>query len=54
MNERPVRLRARAIVAASLAATSRDPEIAKLLLIVSEELEEEACKLEGGTIGNFD
>ena len=40
------KLRARAVVAASLASRSRDPEIRRLLLLVSEELEEEACKLE--------
>jgi hypothetical protein len=33
-------------MAASLAARSRDREVAKLLLLVSEELEEEACKLD--------
>lgn len=42
----PVMLRSQAIVAANLAAKSRDPEVAKLLLIVSEQMEEEACELE--------
>lgn len=42
----PVTLRSQAIRAASLAAKSGDREIAKLLLMVSEELEEEACRLE--------
>lgn len=41
-----VNLRFHAIVAASLAAKSGDREIAKLLLMVSEEMEEDACKLE--------
>ena len=39
-------LRARAVVAAALASKSRDAEVRKLLIMVSEELEEEACKLE--------
>ena len=46
MDDEPVMLRARAIVAASLASKSRDREVARLLLLVSEELEEEACKLD--------
>jgi hypothetical protein len=39
-------LRFRAVAAAGLAAKSGDREIAKLLLLVSEEMEEDACKLE--------
>jgi hypothetical protein len=46
VTDEPVILRARATVAASLAARSRDRQVAKLLLLVSEELEEEACKLD--------
>jgi hypothetical protein len=41
-------LRARSRAAADLAAKTRDRDVARLLLIVSEELEEEACKLETG------
>jgi|KBSMisStaDraftv2_1062788.scaffolds.fasta_scaffold9425073_1 hypothetical protein len=39
-------LRARAKVAATLATKARDAEVKRLLLMVSEELEEEACRLE--------
>jgi len=39
-------LRAQAVVAASLATKTRDAEVRKLLIMVSQELEEEACKLE--------
>ena len=46
MDDEPVLLRARAAVAASLAAMSRDREVTKLLLLVSEQFEEEACRLE--------
>ena len=46
MHDETASLRARAQVAATLAARSRDREVAKLLVQVSEELEEEACKLE--------
>lgn len=42
----PVTLRFHAVAAASLAAKSGDREIAKLLLMVSEEMEEDACKLD--------
>ena len=37
-------LRARSRAAADLAAKTRDRDVARLLLIVSEELEEEACR----------
>lgn len=46
MDNDPVMLRSQAIIAADLAAKSRDPEVTKLLLIVSEQMEEEACELE--------
>ena len=46
MDDEPVLLRARAAVAASLAAMSRDREVTKLLLLVSEQFEEEACRQE--------
>ena len=39
-------LRARSRAAADLAAKTRDRDVARLLLIVSEELEEEACRLD--------
>jgi hypothetical protein len=41
-------LRARALVAFTLSSEARDPEVAHLLLQVSEEFEEEAffCELE--------
>ena len=45
-DDEPVLLRARAAVAASLAAMSRDREVTKILLLVSEQFEEEACRLE--------
>ena len=51
MNDDTVTLRARAIVAAALAAKSRDREVTKLLLLVSEQLEEEACRLDIKTGG---
>jgi len=40
------KLRARAVVAAALATKTRDAEVKRLLIMVSEELEEEACKFE--------
>lgn len=46
MNDEPVMLRTLATLAAGLAARSEDRQVAKLLLLVSEELEEEACKLD--------
>ena len=39
-------LRARSRAAADLAARTRDKDVARLLLIVSDELEEEACLLD--------
>ena len=46
MHNDPVMLRSQAVVAASLAAKSRDRGVARLLLMISEEMEEEACELE--------
>lgn len=48
MDDDTLELRARSRAAADLAAKSRDKDVATLLLIVSEELEEEACRLEKG------
>ena len=42
----PVTLRFHAVAAATLAEKSGDREMAKLLLMVSEEMEEEACRLD--------
>lgn len=39
-------LRSQAIVAASLAAKSPDRGVARLLLMIPEQMEEEACELE--------
>lgn len=44
-------LRARALVAFTLSITARDPEVGSLLLQISEEFEEEACKRERGLLG---
>lgn len=46
MDKGTLELRARSRAAADLAARTPDKDVARLLLIVSEELEEEACLLD--------
>lgn len=46
MPQETAELRARALVAFTLSMTARDPEVASLLLQVSQEFEEEACARE--------
>ena len=47
-------LRARALVAFTLSMAARDPEVASLLLQISEEFEEEACTREQNLLSAFE
>lgn len=47
-------LRARALVAFTLSVAARDPEVASLLLQISEEFEEEACTRERNLLSAVD